>query len=164
MSPEITKEQWAIADSHNIPRVTVYKRLQRGWDLERAITTPPKSEPRQERSDGRFSGDEKGKPRSIRLPKEWDEELDQAIAESGMSQSDWIAEVIVNKLKRNASRRKNKWFVVFSPKAGFVVFRLLLGFLPSGFHPGLGGFQWLRATSEIAAKSSPAPRFLLEAG
>ncbi len=108
MSPEITKEQWAIADSHNIPRVTVYKRLQRGWDVERSITTPPKSEPRQERSDGRFSGDEKGKPRSIRLPKEWDEELDQAIAESGMSQSDWIAEVIVNKLKRNASRRKNK--------------------------------------------------------
>ena len=100
---EISKEQWAIAKANQIPEVTVYKRIQRGWDIEKAISTLPKKQPRG-RKGGKFAGEGKGKPRSFRMPANWDKEMDRAIAESGLTESEWIAIALVNKLKRSRNK------------------------------------------------------------
>lgn len=103
----LSKEEAAIAESNGIPLQTAYKRLQRGWEVERAITTPPKAAPGQKlnREMGEFTTNEpKGKQRSIRLPAEWDEKADQAIAESGLTQSEWIGMAVVEYLKKQQKR------------------------------------------------------------
>lgn len=107
---KITQEQLAIAHSHGLATNTVYARLSRGWDLEKAITEPPKSSPPplERNEEGSLISDApKGKQRSIRLPAEWDEVADKAIAESGLSQSEWVANAIVNYLKKQKNRRNS---------------------------------------------------------
>ncbi len=97
-------EKVAIAERNNIPLTTVYKRLKRGWDLEKAITQPPRESNRKRSEEGEFIGSGKGKPRCFTLPLEWDEKLEKAIADSELNQSEWVAQVVMNKLKRTKSK------------------------------------------------------------
>ncbi len=103
---KITKKQWAIAKANQVPRTTVYKRIQRGWDVEKAVGTPPKEQVRHKEG-GRFAGKTKGKPRSFRMPVDWDEKMDEAITESGLSEGEWIAIALVNKLMRSRKQSIN---------------------------------------------------------
>ena len=95
----LTEEQLAIAKKNGIPKVTVYKRLERGWDLEKAITKPTRQPGNVQRKDGLFVDAGRAETRFFSLPQEWDEKLKQAIAESGISEKEWIENTIINKLK-----------------------------------------------------------------
>ena len=86
----LTEEQLAIAESYGIPKVTIYKRLNRGWDIEKAITKPTRKPGNVKRKDGLFVDAGRAKARYFSLPQEWDDELKQAIADSEMSDSEWI--------------------------------------------------------------------------
>jgi hypothetical protein len=99
VSKLLTDEQLAIAETNGIPKVTVYKRLDRGWDVEEAITKPTRKPGNVKRKDGLFVDAGRAKPRYFSLPVEWDEQLLDAIASSGMSESEWLEQTIINKLK-----------------------------------------------------------------
>ncbi len=96
----LTDEQIAIAQKNGIPKVTVYKRLDRGWDVEKAITKPTRKPGNVKRKDGLFVDAGRAESRFFSLPQEWDEKLTQAIADSEMSEKEWIENTIINKLKR----------------------------------------------------------------
>ena len=93
---KILPEQIAIAEENGIPRSTIYARLSKGWDIEKAISEPPRKRPQlkklQKNKDGELinTGEKKGKSRTIRFPESKDDLLDKAIAESGMNQVDFI--------------------------------------------------------------------------
>ncbi|MEG3440162.1 hypothetical protein V0288_23735 [Pannus brasiliensis CCIBt3594] len=91
------EKETAIANG--VPLTTVYKRLGRGWDVADAITRPSRSlPPGIERDDvGEFAPAPvvRGRGRSTRLPIELDPQLDAAIEASGKSQSDFIADILV---------------------------------------------------------------------
>ena len=94
----------AIADRNEIPRTTLYRRISSGWDLERAISEPPKranNKKRKRNEDGIFVDTGKGKQRGFTIPEEWEPVLEQAVADSGLTQSEWVGKVIVDKLKRS---------------------------------------------------------------
>ncbi|MDY6901034.1 MAG: hypothetical protein SWZ49_23575 [Cyanobacteriota bacterium] len=95
----LTDEQKAIAEENGIPLVTVYKRLDRDWDVEKAITKPTRKPGNVKRKDGLFVDAGRAKARFFSLPVEWDEKLTQAIAESELSESEWIEQTIIDKLK-----------------------------------------------------------------
>ncbi len=100
----LTDEQLAIAQKNGIPKVTVYKRLERGWDVEKAITKPTRQPGNVKRKDGLFVDAGRGETRFFSLPVEWDEKLKQAIADSKMSEKDWIEEKMIKELKRLKSK------------------------------------------------------------
>lgn len=95
----LTDEQLAIAEKNGIPKVTVYKRLDRGWDVEKAITKPTRQPGNAKRKDGLFVDAGRGESRFFSLPVEWDEKLRIAIANSQMSEREWIEQTIIDKLK-----------------------------------------------------------------
>ncbi|MBE9169353.1 hypothetical protein IQ238_18105 [Pleurocapsales cyanobacterium LEGE 06147] len=96
----VPPEKLAIAEENGIPTVTVYKRLQRGWDLEKAITKSTREVHRQRNDAGEFADSGKGQIWRFSMPAEWDSKLEKAIADSGLSQYDFLANVVINKLKR----------------------------------------------------------------
>jgi hypothetical protein len=96
----VPPEKLAIAEEKGIPAVTVYKRLKRGWDLEKAITEPTRVSNRQRDNSGEFVDIGKGQTWRFSMSQEWDELLEKAIADSGMNQYDFIAQIVINKLKR----------------------------------------------------------------
>ena len=95
----LTDEQLAIADKNGIPKVTVYKRLDRGWDVEKAITKPTRKVGNTKRKDGLFVDAGRAKARFFSLPQEWDKKLTKAIADSEMSENEWLEQTIIEKLK-----------------------------------------------------------------
>lgn len=95
----LTDEQLAIADKNGIPKVTVYKRIQSGWDIEKAITKPTRKVGNKKRKDGLFVDAGRAKARFFSLPVEWDEKLAKAIADSGMNESEWLEQLVINELK-----------------------------------------------------------------
>jgi hypothetical protein len=95
----LTDEQLAIAENNGIPKVTVYKRLDRGWDVEEAITKPTRKPGNSKRQDGLFVDAGRAKVRYFSLPVEWDEKLKQAIELSQINEREWIERVIIDKLK-----------------------------------------------------------------
>ena len=99
---KVPPEQMAIADANGIPRSTLYNRINNGWDIEKAISQPPRKKAvnLERNEEGIFVGAGKGKTRHFSLPEELDEKLDKAIAKSGIAPSQWIEEVITKKLKR----------------------------------------------------------------
>lgn len=97
----LSPEDVAIAEKNGVPLSTVYARLRRKWDTQRAITQPPKHSPQLKRDEeGEFTTEEeKGKPRGVRFPKSKDDLIDKAIAESRMTQSDFIAFATMSYIK-----------------------------------------------------------------
>lgn len=96
----VPPDKMAIAKKNGIPRTTVYNRIRSGWDIEKAIAKPPRASNRKRDNEGNFIGIGKGKPRFFTLPKEWDEKLNKAIADSGLNQSEFLEKILINKLKR----------------------------------------------------------------
>ncbi|MGL5941135.1 MAG: CopG family transcriptional regulator [Waterburya sp.] len=98
----VPPEKMALADANGIPRSTLYNRINNGWDVDRAISEPPKKKAvtLERNEEGIFVGAGKGKTRHFSLPEELDEKLDKAIAKSGLAPSQWIEEAITNKLKK----------------------------------------------------------------
>jgi hypothetical protein len=92
----------AIANGINL--ATVYKRIQRGWELERAVTEKAKPAPRHvfenKRIDGMLmAGDRpKGKKRGYAFYQDSEEELEKAIRESGLSTSEFTAYAVEQSL------------------------------------------------------------------
>jgi hypothetical protein len=101
----LTDEQLAIAEQNGIPKVTVYKRLDRGWEIEEAITKPTRKAGNVKRKDGLFVNAGRAKARFFSLPVEWDEKLKSAIVDSQMSDNEWLEQVVIEKLK---STKKGK--------------------------------------------------------
>ncbi len=101
----LTDEQLAIAESNGIPKVTVYKRIQSGWEIDKAITQATRKAGNIKRKDGLFVDAGRAKARFFSLPVEWDEKLTKAIADSQMSDNEWLEQTIINKLK---STKKGK--------------------------------------------------------
>lgn len=92
----LTQENKQKAIENGISLKTVYARLSRGWSEERAVSEIPlkttcHSLPRSKDGSLAPSKIPKGKQRSIRLYKNMDEDIDKAIAESGLSQSDFVS-------------------------------------------------------------------------
>lgn len=103
----VSPEKLEIAEKNGIPKVTVYKRLDRGWDIHRAITEPTKKVARERDQKGEFISQGKGKSRTITLPEEWDEFFDEVVESSQLNQSEWISQLVVNKLKRMKKSRSS---------------------------------------------------------
>ena len=95
----LTDEQKRIAQNNNIPLVTVYKRLKRGWDINKAITKQTRKAGNIKRENGLFIDAGRGKRRYFSICAEWDDILDKAIAESGIDETEWIEQTIIEKLK-----------------------------------------------------------------
>ncbi len=106
VSKLLTDEQKAIAEKNGIPLVTVYKRLDRDWDIEEAITKPTRKLKNVKREDGLFVDAGRGETRYFSLPVEWDDKLKHAIAESELSESEWIEKAIIDKLKPKKKQAK----------------------------------------------------------
>ena len=96
----VPADKMAIAEKNGIPKTTVYKRVQAGWDLEKAISKPPRKSKRKRDSEGNFIGIGKAKPRSFTLPNEWDEKLELALSNTDLTQSEFVAKVIIKELKK----------------------------------------------------------------
>lgn len=95
----LTDKQLAIADENGIPKVTVYKRLERGWDVEKAITKPTRKPKNVKREDGVFVDAGRGERRYFSLPVEWEKDFERAIADSEMSEPEWVEQVVIDRLK-----------------------------------------------------------------
>jgi hypothetical protein len=107
----LTDEDKAVALENGIALSTVYARLRSGWDKQRAITEKPKAVPfagmERDENGEVIAGDRpKGKTRAFSIPREMDEALDRAIANSGKTQSEFVADLVVQHLspKKKPSR------------------------------------------------------------
>ena len=97
----LTEESKAIATENGVPHSTVYARLKRGWDLEKAVTEKPRAFSYYGRDEhGSNIGKGLGKSRSIRFDQELDEAIDAAIAESGKTQSEFLADLVLPALMK----------------------------------------------------------------
>jgi hypothetical protein len=113
---KVPPEKMAIAEANGISRSTLYARLNKGWEIEKAISESPLSRPQLDKlernSDGELVtiGEKRGKSRTIRFPESKDDLLDEAIANSGMNQVDFIVnatlEYINSKNKKPSNRKK----------------------------------------------------------
>jgi hypothetical protein len=102
----LTDEQLAIAEKNGIPKVTVYKRIQSGWDIEKAITQATRKAGNVKRQDGLFVDAGRGETKFFSLPVEWDDKFKQAIANSQISEKEWIEQTIIDKLKAKKKQAK----------------------------------------------------------
>ncbi|MGB5632009.1 MAG: hypothetical protein WBM44_28835 [Waterburya sp.] len=102
----LTDEQLAIAEKNGIPKVTVYKRLERGWDVSEAITKPTRKPGNIKRKDGLFVDAGRAKARFFSLPQEWDDKLKVALADSEMSEKEWLEQTIIDRLKSKKKQAK----------------------------------------------------------
>jgi hypothetical protein len=100
---KVNAEQMAIASSNGIAPNTVYARLKNGWDLHRAITEPPRKLPQlaklSRNEEGSLVTDKpKGKKRSFSFDADLDPLVDEMIAASGMTFTDWLNQMVREKL------------------------------------------------------------------
>ncbi|BAY41269.1 hypothetical protein NIES2111_56650 (plasmid) [Nostoc sp. NIES-2111] len=105
--PQIPEEYYEKALANGISRTTLYNRVSRGWDLEqaiarsavlKAIATPPDHKKESLRKNSRFYGVQRGKVRTLKMPVEYEERLNQAIAKSGLTEMDFLTQIIVDYL------------------------------------------------------------------
>ena len=103
----VPPDKMAIADKNGIPRTTLYNRIRAGWDLDRAISEPSKKtvNKKKRNEEGIFVDTGKGKPRGFTVREEWEKALEQAIADSGLTQSEWVEKTIIDKLKRSKYKK-----------------------------------------------------------
>ncbi len=104
----LSQEDKALAEKNGIPLSTVYARLRSGWDKRRAITSPSTRKARRPIKRNELgeivTDDPKGKMRMFQVPQRYEEQLEQAIEVSGKSQSEWVADVIMDYLSRKNSQ------------------------------------------------------------
>ena len=114
--PDEYKEK---ALANNLSIQTVYARIKRGWDLERAVTEKPKNIPphllTHERVEGMIQAGERPKSsyrRGFFFYKDSEELLDRAITSSGLTQSDFYCHAIEQYLlklwKKDKTIKKGK--------------------------------------------------------
>jgi hypothetical protein len=105
---DITDKDKETAENNQIPLSTVYARLKRGWEVDRAVTESPRPTASRDRNaNGEILTDvPKGKGRFFQVPAEREEELDEAIAASGLSGAQWYADAILAQL--DAVKKKSK--------------------------------------------------------
>lgn len=99
----LPKDKLAESIKNGIPYTTVYKRIQRGWSVDRAVSEPSiaKYGDRDRIPTGEFKGNGRGRCRHFTYFREYDEELDKAITASGLSQSDFIAMLLLKYFKHD---------------------------------------------------------------
>ena len=105
--PEEYKEK-AIANGISLQ--TVYQRLQRGWELEKAVTTVSHRKNLYRSEDGTIiSGDRPKTTKTYAFCAYQDNQelLEKAIEQSGKSQSVFFADIIDSWLKRNKKKIKS---------------------------------------------------------
>ena len=103
------------AIENKIPLSTVYNRLNRGWDLEKAVTTLPTRKTyasTENREEGVMIPSDRPRGKSITFNpyQEYEHLLNNAIAESGKSRSEFIADVLeyyLLKVWKPKSKKKN---------------------------------------------------------
>jgi hypothetical protein len=103
----VPPDKMAIAEKNGIPRTTLYNRIRAGWDIDEAISKQSKkiAGEKQRNEEGPLIGTDKGKSRAFRVREEWQKALDQAIADSGLTQSEWVEKVIIDKLKKSKYKK-----------------------------------------------------------
>ena len=92
---------------------TVYQRIKRGWDLDRAVTQKPKTPPHlsKGRDEGMIKAGDRpkgSKTYGFVYYKDREEKLDQAIAESGLSISDFMSNIVDEYLDKIESHGQGK--------------------------------------------------------
>jgi hypothetical protein len=108
--PDDYKEK-AIAN--NISVNTVYSRLERGWDLDKAVTTPPIRKTyihEAKREDGWVVKSDRPrlkKSMSVSLYQDLEPLFNEALADSGLSCSEFIANAIEQYLLKLWTPKKN---------------------------------------------------------
>ncbi len=108
--PDDYKEK-AIAN--NISVNTVYSRLERGWDLDKAVTTPPIRKTyihEAKREDGWVIPSDRPrlkKSMSVSLYQDLEPLFNEALADSGLSCSEFIANAIEQYLLKLWTPKKN---------------------------------------------------------
>ena len=104
--PEEYKQK-AIAN--NIPLQTVYYRIEKNWDLERAVTQPPRKISRKRREDGEITTDRaKSHQHSFNFYDDKQELFDRAWKESGKTKSEFISDIVEDWLDKWAKKNKVK--------------------------------------------------------
>ena len=108
--PEHYKQQ-AIAN--NISIQTVYSRLERGWDLEKAVNTPPVRKTyihEAKREDGWIVPSDRPrlkKTMGVNLYQDLEPLFNEALEESGLSRSDFVANAVEQYLLKLWTPKKN---------------------------------------------------------
>ncbi|WPF87340.1 hypothetical protein WEU38_11005 [Cyanobacterium aponinum AL20118] len=88
------------AIANDVPIPTVYARLQRGWDLEKAVSSPPKKNARimeAKRDEGWLVPSERPRLKhsySTNIPEDIEPLFNEALSESGLTRSEFIAHAI----------------------------------------------------------------------
>jgi predicted DNA-binding transcriptional regulator AlpA len=97
---KICKEELEIAATNGISKSAVYRRVnQKGWTVWDAITTSTNPGMIEERKKSILFSVKLGKIRQCQLPSEIDEALDLAIEASGLTEKDYLSELILRGLK-----------------------------------------------------------------
>ena len=96
---KLPPEYQEIAIANGLSLSTVYDRLNRGWDLDKAVNTPPTRKTyasSSERIDGSIKATDRPRGRTITFSTYKDIEplLNDAIKESGKSKSQFIADAV----------------------------------------------------------------------
>lgn len=94
MKTKVDKESLVIAKQNGISTTTVYNRVNRGWNLEKAITIPTDHNLNSKREQSKLFSRKRGKTRITKLPAEWEEKYEQHLEDSGLTEIDFIAEII----------------------------------------------------------------------
>lgn len=107
VAKKLPEEYKQKAIANNISLQTVYQRLQRGWDLEKAVTKVSHRKDLKRSEDGTIiSGDRPKTTKSYAFCAYQDNQelLEKAIEKSGKSQSVFLADIVDTWLKRNKKK------------------------------------------------------------
>jgi hypothetical protein len=111
-----------LMEENKLSASTVYDRINRGWDVEKAVSTPPTRKTyasTENREEGVMIPSNRPRGKSITFSpyKDYENLLNDAIAESGKSRSEFIADALDHYLykvwqpkgkKKNHRRTKTK--------------------------------------------------------
>ncbi len=99
---KLTKEDRKIAESNSIPISTVYRRLEKGWDKDRAITEQPNSA--KSRAATCLHTGEPGRLAdqtfSFRLPPDLNEQFNDRLEKKGQSVQEYLETLVTKHLNR----------------------------------------------------------------
>lgn len=97
---KLSKEIIEAAAMNGISRATVYRRVKdKGWKIEDAIAIPPDNRRNSlKRQSSILYRETRGKLRSFKLPIENEEEWQQLVDKSGLTELDFATEIILKYL------------------------------------------------------------------